>query len=194
MRKAVVERNTIETKIRAGINLDGEGIYEISTGMGFFDHMLELFSKHSLVDVELAIEGDLEVDCHHSVEDAGIVLGQAVAKALGDKKSIRRYASEVIPMDEALVSVGIDISGRPYLVYNVDFSSGSTGGFELETIEEFMMAFCTHAGITMHINLEYGVNNHHIAESMFKAFARAFRASVEIDDKIKGIPSTKGLL
>lgn len=194
MRKAIVERKTNETKIRTEINLDGEGLYRISTGMGFFDHMLELFSKHSLVDVEMDIKGDLEVDCHHSVEDAGIVLGQAVAKAIGDKKSIKRYGSAVIPMDETLVSVDLDISGRPYLVYNVDFTSESTGGFELETIQEFMRGFCINAGITLHINMEYGLNNHHIAEAIFKALARAFRTAVETDDKVKGVPSTKGLL
>jgi imidazoleglycerol-phosphate dehydratase len=194
MRKGVVERNTTETRIRAQINLDGTGEYEISTGMGFFDHMLELLSKHSLVDIDLEIDGDLEVDCHHSVEDAGIVLGQAFKQALGNKQSITRYADASIPMDEALTSVSIDISGRPFLVYDVQFTSGATGGFELETIGEFMTAFCQNAGFTMHISLVRGTNNHHIAESVFKAVARALKQAVSLDDRIKGVLSTKGIL
>lgn len=194
MRKAVVDRKTKETEISLELNLDGRGNYEISTGIGFFDHMLELFSKHSLIDIKLMVKGDLEVDCHHSVEDTGIVLGQAVKEALGDKMSIRRYGSFTIPMDEALATVDLDLSGRPYLVFNADFSKSKAGDMDVETVEEFMMAVCTNAGITMHVNVPYGSNNHHIIEGIFKAFARALRTAVSHDEKVEGVPSTKGIL
>ena len=194
MRKAVVDRKTKETEISLELNLDGRGNYEISTGIGFFDHMLELFSKHSLIDIKLMVKGDLEVDCHHSVEDTGIVLGQAVKEALGDKMSIRRYGSFTIPMDEALATVDLDLSGRPYLVFNADFSKSKAGDMDVETVEEFMMAVCTNAGITMHVNVPYGSNNHHIIEGIFKAFARALRTAVSYDEKVEGVPSTKGIL
>ncbi|MBN2558558.1 MAG: imidazoleglycerol-phosphate dehydratase HisB [Clostridia bacterium] len=194
MRKALIERRTAETEIKMEINLDGGGKYEISTGIGFFDHMLELFSKHSLIDINLSVKGDLEVDCHHSVEDTGIVLGQALKAALGNKESIKRYGGFTVPMDESLVSVNIDLSGRPYLVYNVMFSTGSAGGLDVEAIGEFMMAVCTNAGITMHVNVHYGSNNHHMAEAIFKAFARALRQAASADERVDGIPSTKGIL
>ena len=194
MRNAAVERKTKETEISLELNLDGKGTYSITTGIGFFDHMLELFSKHSLIDIKLNVKGDLEVDCHHSVEDAGIVLGQAIKEALGNKMSINRYGSFTVPMDEALATVNIDLSGRPYLVFNAKFSKSTAGDMDVETVEEFMMAVCTNAGITMHVNVPYGSNNHHMIESIFKAFARALRVAVSKDDKVEGIPSTKGIL
>lgn len=194
MRTASVDRKTKETEIVLELNLDGKGNYSISTGIGFFDHMLELFSKHSLIDLKLKVNGDLEVDCHHSVEDAGIVLGQALKEAIGDKKSIKRYGSFTVPMDEALATVDMDLSGRPYLVFNADFSKSKAGDMDVETVEEFMMAVCTNAGITMHVNVAYGSNNHHIIEGIYKAFARALRIAVSYDDRVEGVPSTKGIL
>lgn len=194
MRNAVVERKTKETEISLELNLDGKGNYSISTGIGFFDHMLELFSKHSLIDINLSVRGDLEVDCHHSVEDAGIVLGQAIKEALGNKMSIKRYGSFTVPMDEALATVNLDLSGRPYLVFNAEFSKSKAGDMDVETVEEFMMAVCTNAGITMHVNVYYGSNNHHMIEGIFKAFARALRIAVSKDDRVEGVPSTKGIL
>ncbi|MBN2883203.1 MAG: imidazoleglycerol-phosphate dehydratase HisB [Clostridia bacterium] len=194
MRKSTIQRKTSETDINLEINLDGSGVYDIETGIGFFNHMLELFSKHSLIDLKLKVSGDLDVDCHHSVEDAGISLGLALKEALGDKRSINRYGSFTIPMDEALVKVDLDLSGRPYLVFNAEFSKSTAGDLDVETIEEFMMAVCTNAGITLHINAMYGSNNHHLIEAIFKAFARALRIAVSKDDRIDGIPSTKGIL
>lgn len=194
MRKSTIQRKTGETDINLEINLDGSGVYEIETGIGFFNHMLELFSKHSLIDLKLRVSGDLDVDCHHSVEDAGISLGLALKEALGNKRSINRYGSFTIPMDEALVKVDLDLSGRPYLVFNAEFSKSTAGDLDVETIEEFMMAVCTNAGITLHINAMYGLNNHHLIEAIFKAFARALRAAVSKDDRVDGIPSTKGIL
>lgn len=194
MRNAAVERKTKETEILLELNLDGKGIYSITTGIGFFDHMLELFSKHSLIDLKLSVNGDLEVDCHHSVEDAGIVIGQAIKEALGNKMSIARYGSFTVPMDEALATVDLDLSGRPYLVFNAEFSKSMAGDLDVETVEEFMMAVCTNAGITMHVNVAYGSNNHHMIEGIFKAFARALRIAVSKDDKVEGVPSTKGIL
>lgn len=194
MRKSSVERKTGETEIVLSLNLDGKGEYEIDTGIGFFNHMLELFSKHSLIDLDLKMKGDLEVDCHHSIEDAGITLGLALKEALGDKSSINRYGSFTIPMDEALVTVDLDLSGRPYLVFNAEFSKGTVGDMDVETVEEFMMAVCTNAGVTMHVNVIYGSNNHHMVEGIFKAFARALRRALETDERTDGIPSTKGIL
>jgi len=194
MRTASVDRKTKETEIVLELNLDGKGNYSISTGIGFFDHMLELFSKHSLIDLKLNVRGDLEVDCHHSVEDAGIVLGQALKEAIGDKKSIKRYGSFTVPMDEALASVDLDLSGRPYLVFNVEFNKSRAGDMDVETVEEFMMAVCTNAGITMHVNVPYGSNNHHMIEGIYKAFARALRIAVSHDNRVEGVPSTKGIL
>ncbi len=194
MRISKVERRTKETDISLEINLDGRGIYDISSGIGFFNHMMELFSKHSLIDMKLNVKGDLEVDCHHSIEDAGIVLGQAIKEALGDKKSIRRYGSFTVPMDEALATVDLDLSSRPYLVFNAEFSKSMAGDMDVETVEEFMMAVCANAGITMHINVPYGSNNHHMIEGIYKAFARALRIAVSFDDRVEGVPSTKGIL
>lgn len=156
--------------------------------------MLELFSKHPLIDLELDMTGDLEVDCHHSVEDAGIVLGAALKEALGDKRGICRYGSFSVPMDESLVRVDLDLSGRPYLVFNAEFGKSTVGDMDVETVEEFMMAVCTNAGITMHVNVIYGSNNHHMVEGIFKAFARALRKAVETDGRTDGVPSTKGIL
>ncbi|HRX41720.1 MAG TPA: imidazoleglycerol-phosphate dehydratase HisB [Clostridia bacterium] len=194
MRKSTIKRKTGETDIALEINLDGSGVYEIETGIGFFNHMLELFSKHSLIDMNLRVLGDLAVDCHHSVEDTGISLGLALKEALGDKRSINRYGSFTVPMDESLVKVDLDLSGRPYLVFNVDFSKSTAGDLDVETIEEFMMAVCTNAGMTLHVNAYYGSNNHHLIEAVFKAFARALRIAVERDGRTDGIPSTKGML
>ena len=194
MRKSSVERKTGETDIMLALDLDGKGVYEIDTGIGFFNHMLELFSKHSLIDLTVKMKGDLEVDCHHSIEDTGIVLGTAIREALGDKRAINRYGSFSIPMDESLVRVDIDLSGRPYLVFNARFSKGTVGDMDVETVEEFMMAVCVNAGITMHVNVIYGSNNHHMVEGIFKAFARALRKAVETDGRTDGIPSTKGIL
>ncbi len=193
-RQVQIKRKTNETLVDCTINLDGKGLYKIDTGIGFFNHMLELFSKHSLIDITLLVKGDLEVDCHHSVEDAGIVLGQAIKKALGDKKSIKRYGSFTVPMDEALARVNIDLSMRPYLVFNGEFNKEKAGDMDVEVVKEFFMALCTNAGITLHINIDYGKNNHHMIEAVFKAFARALREAVSIDDKVDGIPSTKGIL
>ncbi|MCK5812221.1 MAG: imidazoleglycerol-phosphate dehydratase HisB [Clostridiales bacterium] len=194
IRQVQIKRKTNETLVDCTINLDGKGLYKIDTGVGFFNHMLELFSKHSLIDVSLLVKGDLEVDCHHSIEDAGIVLGQAIKKALGDKKSIKRYGSFTVPMDEALARVNIDLSMRPYLVFNGEFSKEKVGDMDVEIVEEFFMALCTNAGITLHINIDYGNNNHHMIEAVFKAFARALREAISIDDKVDGVPSTKGIL
>jgi len=193
-RKTQIKRKTNETLIDLVLNLDGKGIYSVDTGIGFFNHMLELFSKHSMIDLDLKVKGDLQVDNHHSVEDTGIVLGQAIKKALGDKKSIKRYGSFTVPMDEALATVNIDLSMRPYLVFNGKFTSEKVGDMEVEVIKEFFMALCTNAGITLHINILYGDNNHHMIEGVFKAFARALREAISNDEKEEGIPSTKGIL
>ncbi len=192
MRKAEIKRTTKETDISLDINLDGDGSFEvIDTGIGFFDHMLELFAVHGAFDMNVKCNGDIKVDGHHSVEDIGICLGNALRQALGDKRGIRRYASVSIPMDEALANVTLDISGRAYIVFNADFD-GKIGDFDSELVEEFMRAVAVNAGITLHVNLLYGGNNHHKAEAIFKAFARALRSAVEIvSDKI---PSSKGVL
>ncbi|MDR1939926.1 MAG: imidazoleglycerol-phosphate dehydratase HisB [Clostridiales bacterium] len=184
-------RKTKETDVSIKINLDGNGEGAIGTGMGFFDHMLDLFRVHGGFDVDISCKGDINVDYHHSVEDVAIVLGECVRTALGDKKGIRRYACAVIPMDEALAQVALDVSGRPFLVFNAHLS-GKSGEFDLELVEEFMRAFSYNAGATLHINLVYGSNGHHIAEAIFKAFARALSDAVKIvGDKI---PSSKGIL
>lgn len=192
MRKSSIERNTNETKIKLSINLDGNGKYDIDTGIGFFDHMMTLFACHSGFDFSVECKGDTRVDGHHSVEDIGIVLGKAVVQALGDKKGIKRYASVTIPMDESLANVTMDISGRPFLVFNANEMSGKVGDFDLELVEEFFRAVSSYGGITLHINLLYGTNNHHKAEAIFKAFARALKeATTIVDDKL---PSSKGVL
>ncbi|MFO0994330.1 MAG: imidazoleglycerol-phosphate dehydratase HisB [Hyphomicrobiales bacterium] len=195
MRKASVKRKTGETEIAGAVNLDGTGACRIATGVGFFDHMLELFGRHALIDLEVEAKGDTHVDFHHTVEDVGIALGQAVAKALGDKKGIRRYASLDLPMDETLTRVALDISGRPYLVFRTVFSQPKIGEFDTELVREWFQAFAINAGVTLHVETLYGDNNHHIAESCFKGLARALRAAVEIDPRQEGrIPSTKGSL
>jgi len=194
MRKATINRNTTETAISANWNLDGNGTSDIETGIGFFDHMLTLMSKHGLFDLTIDCNGDLDVDQHHSVEDTGIVLGQAFKEALGDKAGITRYATATIPMDEALSFVSVDISGRPYLVYHVSGLKDKVGSFDTELVEEFFRAFVNHAGITLHINLVYGSNSHHIIESIFKGFGRVLDQAASLNDRIEGIPSTKGSL
>ena len=195
MRKASVKRKTGETDIAVSVDLDGTGACRIATGIGFFDHMLELFGRHSLIDLEIEAKGDLHVDFHHTVEDVGIALGQAVAKALGDKTGIRRYASLDLPMDETLTRVALDISGRPFLVFRTSFSQPKIGEFDTELVREWFQAFAIQSGVTLHVETLYGDNNHHIAESCFKGLARALRAAVEIDPRQEGrIPSTKGSL
>jgi imidazoleglycerol-phosphate dehydratase len=195
LRKARIERKTKETGIAAEVNLDGTGTYAISTGVGFFDHMLEQLSRHSRIDISLTAKGDLHVDGHHTVEDCGIALGQAVAKALGDKRGIARYAHAYLPMDETLTRTSLDISGRPYLVWRVAFRAQKTGDMDTELFREFFQAFAQNAGITLHIELLYGENAHHIAESCFKGLARALGQAVAISEKAKDeIPSTKGQL
>ena len=193
-RSCSIERKTTETDIKLELNLDGRGVGEINSGVGFFDHMLVLFTKHAQFDIRLNCVGDVEVDAHHSVEDIGIVLGQAVAKALGNKAGIRRYSTQFVPMDEALVMANLDISGRPYCVFNMELPSPKVGDFDSELCEEFFRAFITNAGLTMHINLQYGKNTHHIIEAAFKAVGRALREAASIDPAIEGVMSTKGVL
>jgi len=195
MRKASIERKTGETQISVTVDLDGTGACKIATGIGFFDHMLTLFARHSLIDLTITAKGDLDVDFHHTVEDTGIALGQAVAKVLGDRKGITRYASLDLPMDETLTRVALDISGRPYLVFRTQFSQSKIGEFDTELVREWFQAFAMNSGVTLHVETLYGENNHHIAESCFKGLARALRAAVEIDPRQAGrIPSTKGSL
>ena len=195
MRKARIERKTTETELSVAVDLDGTGRYEVKTGIGFLDHMLEQLARHSLIDIELVAKGDLHIDFHHTAEDSGIAIGKAVAKALGDRKGIRRYASVFLPMDEALTRAAIDVSGRPYLVFKVDFSAPKIGEFDTELVREWFQAFAMNAGITLHVETLYGDNNHHIAESCFKALARSLREAIEIDPRQKDrIPSTKGSL
>lgn len=195
MRKASIERKTNETMIKAAVDLDGAGRYAVSTGIGFLDHMLEQLSRHSLIDLDLEAEGDLHIDAHHTTEDAGITIGQAVAKALGDRKGINRYGSALVPMDETLTRVAIDLSNRPYLVWKVEFLRDKVGDMDTELFKEWFQAFAQAAGATLHIECLYGENNHHIVESCFKALARALREAVEIDPrKADAVPSTKGTL
>jgi imidazoleglycerol-phosphate dehydratase len=194
-RTATIERRTKETSIKATVNLDGTGAYRIATGIGFLDHMLEQLARHGLIDIDLEAKGDLHIDFHHTVEDCGIVLGQAVAKALGDKAGITRYASLDLPMDEALTRVAVDVSGRPYLVWRVEFSRPKLGEMDTELFREWFQAFAQNAGITLHIENVYGENNHHIAETCYKGLARALRAAVASDPRQAGrVPSTKGSL
>ena len=195
MRKAEIARSTTETSIRAAVNLDGTGNYAIKTGVGFFDHMMEQLARHSLIDITIEAKGDLHIDDHHTVEDAGIALGQAVAKALEDRKGIRRYGSCDLPMDEALSRCAIDVSGRPFLIFKVNFPTAKIATFDTELVREWFQAFAMNAGITLHIENVYGANSHHIAESCFKALARALRDALEIDPRQQNrIPSTKGTL
>lgn len=195
MRTALIHRKTNETDISVEINLDGTGIYDVSTGIGFLDHMLEQLSRHSLIDLKLKAVGDLHIDQHHTTEDSGIALGEAVAKALGDRRGITRYGHAYAPMDETLTRSAIDISGRPFLVWKIEFSQAKLGDFDTELFREWFHAFAGSAGITLHIETLYGRNNHHIIESAFKATARALRAAVTIDPrKADAVPSTKGTL
>jgi imidazoleglycerol-phosphate dehydratase len=195
MRIAKVNRKTKETSIEAEVNLDGKGIYKIDTGIGFLNHMLEQLSKHSLVDINLIAKGDLHIDLHHTTEDSGIVLGEAIAKALGDKKGIKRYAHAYIPMDETLSRVSLDISNRPYLVWNVKLKVEKLGEMDTELFKEWFQAFSQSAGITLHIENVYGDNSHHIIESCFKGLARALRLALEKDARAgDSLPSTKGIL
>jgi imidazoleglycerol-phosphate dehydratase len=194
-RTASIDRKTKETEIKATINLDGTGAYEIKTGVGFLDHMLEQLARHALIDIKLTAKGDLHIDAHHTTEDAGIVLGQALAKALGDKQGITRYASVHLPMDETLTRVAIDVSGRPYLIWKVAFSRPKVGDMDTELFREWFQAFAQNAGITLHVETLYGENNHHIAETCFKGLARALRAAITLDPRQAGrVPSTKGML
>ena len=194
-RTAEIVRNTAETQIRVVVDLDGGGRAQLATGIGFFDHMLDQLARHAALDLTIEARGDLQVDGHHTVEDVGIALGQAVARALGDRKGIRRYASLHLPMDETLTRAAIDVSGRPYLVWKVEFSRPKIGDFDTELVREWFQAFAMNAGVTLHVETLYGENNHHIAESCFKALARCLREAVEIDPRQKDrIPSTKGSL
>ncbi|HCD10191.1 MAG TPA: imidazoleglycerol-phosphate dehydratase HisB [Thermoanaerobacter sp.] len=194
MRKAEVKRKTKETDIYVELNIDGKGNYDIATGIGFFDHMLSLFAKHGLFDLKVVAKGDLEVDTHHTVEDVGIVLGNAFLKAAGDKKSIKRFSTFYVPMDEALVRVSVDISGRSFLYCDLPLKAERVGNFETENVEEFLRAFAYNFGITLHVELLHGSNSHHIIEATFKALGRALDEALRIDERAEGIPSTKGIL
>ena len=194
-REASISRKTNETSIKVELNLDGTGKYDIQTGIGFFDHMLEQLSRHSLIDMKIRAEGDLHIDAHHTTEDVGIAIGQALSKALGDRAGITRYASLDLAMDETLTRAALDVSGRPFLIWQAEFSRDKVGDFDTELFQEFFQAFSQNAGITLHVTNIYGSNNHHIAETCFKAVARCLRTAIEIDPRQKGvIPSTKGTL
>jgi imidazoleglycerol-phosphate dehydratase len=193
-RRAEISRETKETKVRVALDLDGTGRTAPHTGVGFFDHMLDLLGRHSLIDLEVQAEGDLQVDSHHTVEDVGIVIGQAIEQAVGDKKGIHRYGWAIVPMDESLAQVAIDLSGRPAFVFNVDFVGESIGAFPTELVEEFFKSIATNAKLNLHIQVPYGTNNHHIAEAIFKATAKALRQAVSNDPRNPDVPSTKGSL
>lgn len=195
MREASLTRSTTETEITATLSLDGTGRSQISTGVGFFDHMLDQLARHSLIDITLAAKGDTHIDDHHTVEDCGIALGQALARALGNKRGIRRYGEARLAMDDAQVICALDLSGRPFLVWNMDFPTAKIGSFDTELVREFFQALSTHGGITLHLDRVHGFNSHHIAEATFKAVARALRMAVEPDPRRAGeVPSTKGTL
>lgn len=195
MRSATITRDTSETRIAVTVNLDGTGVYDVKTGVGFFDHMLEQLSRHSLIDLHVRTDGDLHIDEHHTVEDTGIAIGMAVARALGDKRGIRRYGDALSPMDETLTRVALDISGRPWLVWKDGFSQSRLGNMDTEMFQHWFHSFAQAAGITLHVETLYGSNNHHIAEAAFKGLARALRTAIEIDPrKADAIPSTKGTL
>ena len=194
-RRASVERATKETRISVSLDLDGTGAYDVATGVGFLDHMLEQLSRHSLIDLTVRAEGDLHIDFHHTTEDTGIAIGQALAKALGERRGIGRYGEALIPMDEALSQAALDLSGRPYLVWNVRFTRDKLGEMDTELFKEWFQAFAQNAGATLHVRSFYGDNNHHIVESCFKALARSLRMAVTIDPRAQGaVPSTKGTL
>ncbi|MFT6023818.1 MAG: imidazoleglycerol-phosphate dehydratase [Ascidiaceihabitans sp.] len=195
MRTSTITRTTAETEISVTINLDGTGIYDNQTGIGFFDHMLDQLARHSLIDMTIRATGDLHIDDHHTVEDTGIALGQALTAALGDKRGIVRYGSCLLPMDDAQVRCALDLSARPFLIWNVDLPTQKIGNFDTELVREFFTAFATHGGITLHVDMLHGINSHHIAEAAFKSVARALRDAVEVDPRKSGdIPSTKGAL
>jgi len=194
MRTANVVRNTAETKIGLALNLDGEGKSQVDSGIGFFDHMLTLLAAHSLMDLEVVCDGDILVDGHHSIEDIGIALGTAFKQAIGDKKGIKRYGTSYVPMDEALAFVSLDISGRPYLVYDAGDMAPMIGAYDTELTEEFLRAFSVHAGITLHVKVQYGRNSHHKVEAIFKALGHALADAVLQDPRIQGVLSTKGIL
>jgi imidazoleglycerol-phosphate dehydratase len=193
-RGATIARETKETKIQLRLNLDGTGQASVNTGVGFFDHMLCLLSRHSLIDLTVEAKGDLQVDAHHTVEDVGIVIGQAIEKAVGDKRGIYRYGWAIVPMDESLAQVAIDLSGRPAFVFNVQFRGSQVGDFPVELVEEFFKSIATNAKMNLHISVPYGTNNHHIAEAIFKATAKALRQAVSHDPRNQDVPSTKGSL
>jgi imidazoleglycerol-phosphate dehydratase len=193
-RTAQINRQTKETKVQVSLNLDGSGDASIHTGVGFLDHMLDLLSRHSLIDLDVEAEGDLQVDFHHTVEDVGIVIGQALEKALGDKRGINRYGWAIVPLDESLAQVAVDLSGRPAFVFNVQFKGDSIGAFPAELVDEFFKALSTNAKMNLHVTVPYGSNNHHIAEAIFKATARALRQAVTHDPRSDAVPSTKGSL
>ena len=193
-RKASVERKTRETEIRLDLDLDGSGEFDVATGIPFFDHMLESFSKHALVDLHLRAKGDLEVDFHHTVEDVGIVLGSALREALGDARGIRRYGTQVIPMAEAKVEVSVDVSNRPFLVYRVELSNDRVGGFDISLVEDFLYAFAQNGGLDLHVECRYGSSPHHVVEAVFKGLARALRVALELDPRMDGLPTVKGAL
>ena len=195
MRTALIERKTKETEISVALDLDGDGAATIDTGIGFLDHMLDSFARHSAIDLKVKAEGDLHIDFHHTTDDTGIVIGQAVKKALGNFKGIRRFGSALIPMDETLTRAAVDVSGRPYFIWKVEFTKPKLGEMDTELFKEWFQAFAQNAGITLHIENLYGENNHHIAESCFKACARALRQAIEIDQRLEDlVPSTKGAL
>ena len=194
MRSATITRKTSETEIAVTLDLDGSGTSAISTGVGFFDHMLDQLAKHALIDLQVAAKGDLHIDDHHTVEDVGIALGQALAKAVGDKKGIRRYGHFALAMDDAQVTCALDLSARPYLICNLDFPTAKIGTFDTELVREFFQALASHGGITLHIDKRHGINSHHIAEAAFKAVAKSLRMAVEKDPRSDALPSTKGAL
>jgi imidazoleglycerol-phosphate dehydratase len=194
MRRAELSRETAETRIRVSLNLDGEGRAEVATGVGFFDHMLTHLARHSLMDVTVAAEGDLHIDAHHTVEDVGICLGKAFVQALGEPKGLVRYGRALVPMDEALAEAAVDISGRPFLVFRAELPGTRVGEFDAELAEEFLRAFAVNARLTLHVNLRYGGNLHHCIEGIFKAVARALGEALRLDPRVKGVPSTKGML
>ncbi|MCP4037253.1 MAG: imidazoleglycerol-phosphate dehydratase HisB [bacterium] len=193
-RRAAIARKTKETDIQVELCLDGSGVYEVSTGVAFFDHMLESFAKHGLFDLTLRAAGDLDVDFHHTVEDVGITLGQALREALGNAQGIRRYGSFVLPMAEAKAEVAVDVSNRPFVVYNVDMENRMVRDFDIALVEDFLQAFAQHAGLDLHVNKSYGESPHHVAEAIFKGTARALRIAVEIDPRQQGLPTVKGAL
>ncbi len=194
MRYSSCERETNETRIKMSIDVDGAGVSEISTGIGFFDHMLTHVSKHGFMDIKLKAEGDIEVDCHHTVEDVGIVFGKCLNEAIGDKAGIKRYGNAIVPMDESLVLCAVDFCGRPYLNFDAKFTVDRLGDMDTEMFEEFFRALCTNCGLTLHIKMLDGKNNHHIAEAIFKAFGKAVDMALTYDERIKGVLSTKGML